>query len=333
MRKDVRFGLAIGGVLLAVIVVYTLSVRKKPVQTAVEPTPAVEQTATTDNPPTPVEETHEQPQSGTQVASAQQPDPFATTVAPHDAGSAGPAVSATPNDPRSVTDWNQLLATGQRPPTVTSTPTSEAPAAQVNHTDAQAAASTTGGSTTGVSEGTSATTGGEGPGSAAANTPAASTPAANGASGQGSRTYKVQKGDTLSSIAKAEYGSANFYPHILRANPGLDPQRLRPGMTINLPDRQQVLPHGSTQASEGPASLGANNPSTGSGQAAVDASRQYRVQAGDSLYKISVKLYGNGGHVDKIYEKNKQLIGADPARLKTGMVLELPEAPTVAQAR
>jgi hypothetical protein len=32
--------------------------------------------------------------------------------------------------------------------------------------------------------------------------------------------------------------------------------------------------------------------------------------------------------VDKIYEKNKATIGDDMARLKVGMVLELPEAPT-----
>lgn len=303
MRKDVRFGLAIGGVLLAVIVVYTLSVRKTPVQTATEPTPAVEQTASTDTPPPSVDPAHEQPKSGTEAAGTQGTDPFATAVNPNHAG---PAVSATPNDPRSVTDWNQLLATGQQPPTVTSTPTGTPP---------QSA-----GSTTGVSEGPS---NGEGSGSAAANTPAATETPSNTS---GNRTYKVQKGDTLSSISKATYGNANYYPHILRANPGLDPHKLKPGMVIQLPDPQQVVPHGSTQATEGSAAGGSSS------STAIDASHQYRVTAGDSLYKISVKLYGNGGYVDQIYEKNKQAIGSDPARLKVGMVLELPAKPTVAQA-
>lgn len=313
MRKDVRFGLAIGGVLLAVIVVYMLSVRSKPVQTAAEPTPAVEQSASVDTPPPPADTANEQPRTGTEVAGAQGNDPFATAVTPNNAG---PAVSATPNDPRSVTDWNQLLATGQQPPTVTSTPSgTEAPPA---------------GSTTGITEGMPA---GNGSNVAAANTPAATdgsssqAPATGSGQANGNRTYKVQKGDTLSSIAKSIYGSANYYPHILRANPGLDPHKLRPGMVINLPDPQQVVPHGS-DATTGPGQA----PSTHS-QPTVDAARQYRVQEGDSLYKISVKLYGNGGYVDKIYEKNKQSIGADPARLKVGMVLELPEAPTVAQAR
>jgi hypothetical protein len=31
---------------------------------------------------------------------------------------------------------------------------------------------------------------------------------------------------------------------------------------------------------------------------------------------------------DRIYEANKQVIGADPRRLKLGMILQLPEPPT-----
>ncbi|MCC7351163.1 MAG: LysM peptidoglycan-binding domain-containing protein [Phycisphaerales bacterium] len=306
MRKDVRFGLAIGGVLLAVIVVYTLTMRSKPVQTAGEPTPAIEQTTSSQTPPAPADTTHEQqPNAGTEVASAQGADPFATTVTP---GNPPPAVSTTPNDPRSVTDWNQLLATGQQPPTVTSTPPSHDPTPTNSSTEL-----------------TQSSTAGTGSTVAAANTPASTD--APSTQPVGARTYKVQKGDTLSSIAKATYGSANYYPHILRANPGLDPHKLRPGMVINLPDPHQVVPNGSTQASDESSAGGSTN------TPALDTSRQYRVQEGDSLYKISVKLYGNGKYVDKIYEKNKNLIGSDPARLKVGSVLELPEAPTVAQAR
>jgi nucleoid-associated protein YgaU len=212
-----------------------------------------------------------------------------------------------------VTDWNQLLATGQQP-TVTSTPpTTGAPTGH----DAPPADSSAN-----VVPSSPAL---ETPNVAAANTPASTGSPSTQPSGM--RTYKVQKGDTLSSISKATYGSANYYPHILRANPGLDAHKLRPGMVINLPDPQQVVPSRTTQASDESSAGGTT------GSAALDSSRQYRVQEGDSLYKISVKLYGNGKYVDKLYEKNKQLIGADPARLKVGSVLELPEAPTVAQAR
>jgi nucleoid-associated protein YgaU len=59
----------------------------------------------------------------------------------------------------------------------------------------------------------------------------------------------------------------------------------------------------------------------------VDPRSEYRVQSGDSLHKIAVKLYGKIDMVDKIYELNKAAIGPNKAKLKLGMVLKLPEAP------
>ena len=49
------------------------------------------------------------------------------------------------------------------------------------------------------------------------------------------RTYTVQAGETFSSIAGSVYGNSRYYPHIMRANPSLDPTRLRAGTVINLP--------------------------------------------------------------------------------------------------
>jgi hypothetical protein len=56
------------------------------------------------------------------------------------------------------------------------------------------------------------------------------------------------------------------------------------------------------------------------------------VQAGDSLYRISVKLYGNGSHAEELYENNAKLIGDDAAKLKVGTILKLHDAPRVKQA-
>ena len=39
-----------------------------------------------------------------------------------------------------------------------------------------------------------------------------------------------------------------------------------------------------------------------------------------------MKLYGNIRMVDKLYELNKNAIGADPAKLKLGMILKLPSS-------
>ncbi|MGQ0614755.1 MAG: LysM peptidoglycan-binding domain-containing protein [Planctomycetaceae bacterium] len=60
--------------------------------------------------------------------------------------------------------------------------------------------------------------------------PPSSSPAA-----ESGRTYQVQEGDDLSTIARKHLGSARRYREILQLNPGLDARRLRIGQTIRLP--------------------------------------------------------------------------------------------------
>lgn len=47
--------------------------------------------------------------------------------------------------------------------------------------------------------------------------------------------YRVNKGDTLFSIAKSRYGNGNQWQRIAAANPGLTPQNLKAGQTIVIP--------------------------------------------------------------------------------------------------
>ena len=49
--------------------------------------------------------------------------------------------------------------------------------------------------------------------------------------------YTVKKGDTLSAIAKAQYGSANKYPAIFDANKPMlkDPDKIYPGQVLRIP--------------------------------------------------------------------------------------------------
>ena len=49
--------------------------------------------------------------------------------------------------------------------------------------------------------------------------------------------YTVKKGDTLSAIAKAQYGNANKYPVIFEANKPMlkDPDRIYPGQVLRIP--------------------------------------------------------------------------------------------------
>jgi nucleoid-associated protein YgaU len=56
---------------------------------------------------------------------------------------------------------------------------------------------------------------------------------------------------------------------------------------------------------------------------------EHTVEGGDTLGGIALKYYGSAVK-DKwmvIYEANKALIGADPNKLKRGLVLKIPKLP------
>jgi nucleoid-associated protein YgaU len=52
------------------------------------------------------------------------------------------------------------------------------------------------------------------------------------------RTYTVRKGDSLSKIAKREYGDAQQWPRIFEANRDTikDPDLIYPGQVVRIPD-------------------------------------------------------------------------------------------------
>jgi nucleoid-associated protein YgaU len=70
-------------------------------------------------------------------------------------------------------------------------------------------------------------------------TPGATGSTAGGAGGPGSpvsgSTYVVKHGDTLYGIARKAYGDGKQWQRIADANPGLSPQALKVGQTINVP--------------------------------------------------------------------------------------------------
>ena len=91
------------------------------------------------------------------------------------------------------------------------------------------------------------------PAAGAASTPTASTksstkttvaakPASSGTSVASSTvkagaTYKVKKGDTLSTIARAAYGAAGSWQKIFKANPSLpDPNSVAIGTELKIPE-------------------------------------------------------------------------------------------------
>ncbi|MDQ6669743.1 MAG: LysM peptidoglycan-binding domain-containing protein, partial [Chloroflexota bacterium] len=73
------------------------------------------------------------------------------------------------------------------------------------------------------------------------------------------------------------------------------------------------------------------SPSPGGSAAATSAATPdatggttYEVQAGDTLLSIAQQEYGDVTLWRRIYDANKDTIGADPDKLKLGMSLKIP---------
>ncbi|MBC8108922.1 MAG: LysM peptidoglycan-binding domain-containing protein [Anaerolineae bacterium] len=343
MRKDVKLGFAIGGVLLAVLVVYVLV-----------GTGSTDQSGGTGGAAIVTEDTAGKVAPG-KIADASTPKPpvdsstlnnansiaaniGAPTTAPSN-GMAANDANAKPADPNHDL-WDSALNTGQL--LISKTPDVPGGANDRNQITPVPPRATpvNGEETTGTASniGTMASrTSVDAGGTPRGNDIIGSTP--GGMSGSslagpatrpsddlsvtsavGQREHTVKSGETLSLIAQAAYGNANFYPAILRANPNLDPKKMKPGMSIILPAASDVNPK-------------ASNIGSASVPTEVNARTEYRVQSNDSLYRIAMKLYGKPEMVTKLYEMNKDTIGSDPAKLKLNMVLKLPEPPTQSASR
>jgi nucleoid-associated protein YgaU len=61
----------------------------------------------------------------------------------------------------------------------------------------------------------------------------------SGASSTASKIYEVVSGDSLSKIAKREYGDAKLWPKIFEANKDLlkDPNKIFPGQKLKIPPK------------------------------------------------------------------------------------------------
>ena len=63
----------------------------------------------------------------------------------------------------------------------------------------------------------------------------------------------------------------------------------------------------------------------------MDTSPQhYTVKKGDTLYKISKNVYGEGKHWKAIYQANKNVI-SNPSALQLGWILKLPRPQELAE--
>jgi len=285
MRNDVKLGLAVGGLLLGVVLAYALffsNTSKDRDKELAGSYSALENNNSAQRPAAPSNADQVQTDSN----SPTNPSPAPATADRQQ----GPVVDAAPANPLIGKSWQLLLNEGATSNSTGSiTNTAERPATTVRPPPPSVRETTA----------REATTLAEPP-------PAPSGP----------RRYTIKHGDTFWLIAKSEYGNGAYFGAIQRANPGIDPGRIKAGDSIILPDKNDVI---------APAAATARQPSAA--DLVIDPAKQYRVQAGDNLSSISKKLYGRFDKWAQIYELNKDLFGPNPGALKRDMILALPEPP------
>jgi nucleoid-associated protein YgaU len=120
------------------------------------------------------------------------------------------------------------------------------------------------------------------------------------------KTYTVQSGDYLWSIAEKIYGSGYNWVDLANANHLDNPSVLYAGTKLIVPD---VAPKMLTVQS---AQVQAQNPITGS---------SYIVVKGDYLWSIAIRAYGDGYQWVKIAKANNLV---NPDLIFSGNVLKLP---------
>ena len=146
----------------------------------------------------------------------------------------------------------------------------------------------------------------------------ASGAAAGTAAGSEPIIYTIVSGDTLSKIALKHYGNASLWTKIYEDNRDIisNPDVIRVGWQI------KIYPMAAGDTAN-VALTNANQTDTEQGNTGTTVDGTYVVQSGDTLWKISKKIYGWGWQWRKIYDANRDTIQA-PGVLHMGQVIIIP---------
>jgi nucleoid-associated protein YgaU len=142
-------------------------------------------------------------------------------------------------------------------------------------------------------------------------------PATNDPGGQTETSYTVKAADSLRSISLEHYGDAQFWPMILRANPDVNPLKLRAGDKLVLP----ALDAAGNAKTTAPRS--AEKGGGGRSEPSV-----YVTKDGDTLPFIAKQLYGDSRRWREIYDLNRDQLET-PSAVKAGQRLKLPQGAKV----
>jgi len=124
----------------------------------------------------------------------------------------------------------------------------------------------------------------------------------------------------MASLAQKYYGDKKFARFLREANKDVsDPDRLAAGLTIRIPPSPPA-----NAMAQGPNA--ANSPNSAGQVVTTGGKRTYKVQPGDSFYRIAKNHLGNANRWKEVYDLNKSLVNNDPTLLKPGQMVILPDS-------
>jgi nucleoid-associated protein YgaU len=151
------------------------------------------------------------------------------------------------------------------------------------------------------------------------------------------KVHVVAAGETFTSLAVKYFGHAKYAGLITKANPTVDPRKVRIGMKVNIPAApENVAATASPSPTPGPTTpsatpTGTRLPSTGTPvtriakAAPVPPDRAYTIKAGEGWYGLSQRFLGSGERWTELYELNKERVPHNPHTVPPGTVIELPK--------
>ncbi len=131
--------------------------------------------------------------------------------------------------------------------------------------------------------------------------------------------HTVAQNELMQTIAKQYYGSIDDWAVIAKANPSIDPRKLKPGMILRIPKDKTNI-QGKLVGDETQPGVIASHTDPES------KIIEYVVRPGDSLSVISQRIYGSSRHTRFIYESNRDILRSMDA-ISVGQLLRLPPLP------
>jgi len=131
--------------------------------------------------------------------------------------------------------------------------------------------------------------------------------------------HVVSDKQTMQSIAEQYFGSGDKWSIIARANPFVDPQKLKTGMTIRIPKDPDNI-QGRVVGRDTPDGVIESHSNDPAGVI------EYVVRSGDSLSRISQRIYGSARHTTFIFENNRDVLKSIDD-ISIGQLLRLPPLP------